>query len=180
MPANFFRDQSGDDRGYDRFRIRLGAVRVEVGADVSDLTVHDVSASGILLETDQRLASGAQIVVAFPDSFRREARIVWASNDFYGAEFTEGLNPAELARIYSASQIVWPAFKGEQRPDFFDLRQSRDIVDTPASDALAQDSDDRALDNADKLPLPTRLKVIFGMATLCWTIIGGVIWLALG
>ncbi|WP_296722703.1 PilZ domain-containing protein [Erythrobacter sp.] len=180
MPAHFFSDESGDDRGYDRFRIRLGAVRVEVGADVSDVTVHDVSVSGILLETEQRLAAGVQIVFAFPDSFRCEARIVWASNDFYGAEFTEGLSPADLTRIYAASQIVWPKFKDEEPSDFADLRQDPDIVDTPPSDALEHDRDPRTVDDADKLPLPTRLKIIFGMASLSWAIIGGGVWLAFG
>ena len=179
MPAHFLSDESGDDRGYDRFRIRLGAVRVEVEADVSDVTIHDVSASGILLETDQRLAAGIHIEIAFSNSFRREARIVWASNDLYGAEFTERLCSANLARIYSASRIVWPDFKTEEDPDFFDLRRGQESIDTPASDARDHDRDDRNLGHADKLSLPTRLKVIFGMTTLCWAIIGGGVWLAL-
>lgn len=179
IPALLFRDESDEARGHERYRVRIGAVRIELGADVSDLTVHDVSASGILLETDQELATGLRIAVEFPESVRREAHIVWASNNFYGARFTKELSPTELGRIYAASDVVWPDFGREEYPDPIKLRRGRYIGDTAATAAVETSGDDLGLGSGDKLPLKTRLAVIFGMAGFCWAIIGGGAWLAL-
>ncbi|MBE9171415.1 PilZ domain-containing protein [Pleurocapsales cyanobacterium LEGE 06147] len=179
LPAILFRDQLDDDRGHERHRIRLGSVRAGIATKSYDLTVHDVSASGILLETDQNLSAGLRIAVEFSESLRRQARIVWASNQFYGAKFTVDLSPAELRRIYSASDVIWPNFRPGERPVASSLWQDRDKFNTVATAGCRNNSDVWRHDGADKLPLSSRLKMIVGMAALPWAIISGGLWLAL-
>lgn len=177
ISATLFRDQADEDRGHERLRVHLGAVRVDLSAEASALTVHDVSASGILLETDQKLVAGSRIIVEFPLSLRRQARVVWASNNFYGAQFTQALSPSELGIIYSASQVVWPNFSRDARSAPRDPRQGQDhsaSADNPVGrDSLGASSEDR-------LSLSTRLKIIFGFTTFSWALIGAGAWVAFG
>jgi hypothetical protein len=180
LPAIIFRDELDDDRGAERHRIRLGAVRAGIATESYDLTVHDVSASGILLETDQDLSAGLRIEVEFSESLSRQARVVWASNQFYGAKFIVGLSPAELRRIYSASDVVWPNFRSGERPVASSLKQDPNKFNIVATAGSWNNSDASRHDGADKLPLSSRLKMIVGMAALPWAIISGGLWLALG
>ncbi|MCT2398931.1 helix-turn-helix domain-containing protein [Novosphingobium mangrovi (ex Huang et al. 2023)] len=68
--------------------------------------VHNVSETGLLLETHEELEIGESIDLHLPEAGTVRARIVWASGRLYGCAFDAPLSPAALsaAQLRSAVQ----------------------------------------------------------------------------
>jgi hypothetical protein len=168
IPAILFRDQGDDNRSCKRFRVRIGAVRRDAAATVRDLTVHDVSASGFLMQADAVLPRGTQITVELPGAIVRQACISWASNDLYGAMFSEMLAPAELEQILQSNTVVWPTMWSRRTGEEAPITQDRD---RPLRHPELVRTDD------DKLPLPVRFRIILGTTAFLWASgVAGVLW----
>ncbi|KHK93254.1 helix-turn-helix domain-containing protein [Novosphingobium malaysiense] len=80
-----------------------GALESGVAAKV---LVHNVSETGLLLETDNELEIGDTIDVALPEAGTMRAHVAWASDRLYGCAFEAPLSPATLsaAQLRSAVQ----------------------------------------------------------------------------
>lgn len=166
LPAILFRERADDDRGAERFRVRLGALWLDHGPGAQELTILDVSASGFLLETDQSLSSNSRIIVELPDDVCKACHVVWSSGRFYGAVFAEHLSTAELERIVGASPVVWPTFREEDRP----------VSSSRRTDHQQPERYHPNVGEYDKLPLATRGRIIFGSSAVLWGTIGALIW----
>ena len=68
------------------------------GAKVN-VTVHNLSAAGLLLQTALKLDVGDHLTIDLPDAGSAEAVIVWRSNQLYGCTFREMLSSGALAAI---------------------------------------------------------------------------------
>jgi hypothetical protein len=174
ISAILLHEQGDEGRSCERFRVRFGAVRLDAAADAPDLIVHDVSASGFLLQTDAVLPCGTQIIVELPGAIFRQACILWSSNDFYGAQFSKMLEPAELEQILMANPVVWPDLweGGSITPG----RLTQCQVPPPHLQ-LEQLLSSELLSPQERLPLTIRLRIIFGATALLWaTGAAGVFW----
>ena len=164
------RERSDDDRSADRYGVRFDAVRRDL--EDQKITVHDVSALGILVETHEHLSEGSSIRVELPGVGDKDATIDWGSGSFHGAQFSEALSAAELQQITAASPVVWATFRDEDLP-----RRS----DRASAERSADDSEHQAKVEADeeRLPIATRARIIVGISVVLWAGIASGVWLAL-
>ena len=63
----------------------------------ANLTVHNISTAGLLVETTVPLAEGEQLALELPEAGAVVATVVWRSERLYGCAFAEPLGPAALA-----------------------------------------------------------------------------------
>jgi transcriptional regulator with XRE-family HTH domain len=67
----------------------------------ANVTVHNISAAGLLLETELALAEGEQLALDLPEAGAVIATVVWRSEHLYGCAFAAPLGNAAL----SAAQL---------------------------------------------------------------------------
>lgn len=63
----------------------------------ANVTIHNISAAGLLLETGLGLTEGEQLALDLPEAGAVIATVVWRSERLYGCAFAEPLTPAALA-----------------------------------------------------------------------------------
>lgn len=99
MQAHFEeRARTGDERRVSSRR----ALRLDIQGDgaahgAAQVTIHDLSLTGVLIETSTPLASGETFEVDLPQAGKVEASVVWSSGEFYGCEFIEPISTAALS-----------------------------------------------------------------------------------
>ena len=103
---------SDDPRRSVRHTLRLEATAATADGEWSRVTVHNISASGMLLETPAVLDIGETFEVDLPEAGERRAIVSWASAAFYGCQFEQPLSPAELG----AAQLRGAAAKAIRVP----------------------------------------------------------------
>ena len=92
---------SDDPRRSGRHTLRLEAYAATADGERVGVTVHNISASGLLIETAAALEIGEAFAIDLPEAGERRAIVSWASEAFYGCQFDRPLTPAEL----SAAQL---------------------------------------------------------------------------
>ena len=92
---------SDDPRRSVRHTLRLEALGTTADGEQARVTVHNISASGLLIETAALLEIGEAFAIDLPEASERRAIVSWASEAFYGCQFDEPLTSAEL----SAAQL---------------------------------------------------------------------------
>lgn len=97
----------GQDRAVRRRLLLETQGALPSGAETRVL-VHNVSETGLLIESDQELDIGETIGLSLPEAGSARARIVWASGTLYGCAFEAPLSPATLsaAQLRSAVQNI--------------------------------------------------------------------------
>lgn len=63
----------------------------------ANVTIHNISLAGLLIETREQLGEGDALKVELPEVGRVDARIVWVSDDLYGCAFEQALGQGALA-----------------------------------------------------------------------------------
>ncbi|GAA4771374.1 helix-turn-helix domain-containing protein [Novosphingobium ginsenosidimutans] len=97
-----------------RRNLRL-EVTGELNGSQANVTVHNISESGLLMETAQPLAVGEWFNLTLPEAGTVEAEVIWVSGQLHGCRFSAPVNRATL----SASQlrgVVAPAAPEPERP----------------------------------------------------------------
>ncbi|WP_160746482.1 helix-turn-helix domain-containing protein [Croceibacterium soli] len=85
-----------------RRKLRLLAPGASSSGEALNVVVHDLSETGLLLQTSGQLSVGERIEVVLPHAGPTEADVVWASNEFFGCKFEKRISRATL----SASQLL--------------------------------------------------------------------------
>ena len=93
--AHLETDDATDERGHARHRLRL---RTIAGGDAGhNVTVLNLSESGLLLETGLELAAGDSIDVTLPHVGARRARVIWSGSRLAGCKFDRPLTRGALS-----------------------------------------------------------------------------------
>lgn len=90
-----------DQRGTTRHQMRLRVRGAPLAGEVADVLIHNLSPTGLLLESASQLAVGDEIVVELPEAASSTAKVVWASGQFFGCAFDHPLP----AVVLSAAQL---------------------------------------------------------------------------
>lgn len=167
MLAALIRENPSWRRRDERWRVRLGAQSLDSGPAAQSMTIFDLSSSGLLLETDQPLRTGANLIIEMPGEITKICKTVWNSGKFYGANFSEPLTDAELRNLVNSSSVVWPTFG----------RSLRAPSINHCADASPKNFDETYIDETEKLPLSVRLMIILGTSAALWAAIGIGVWL---
>lgn len=96
-PATNASATDDSQRSAPRRALRLEASGLAPDGDEANVTIHNISAAGLLIETALNLAQGEQLALDLPEAGVVTAVIVWRSNHLYGCAFKRALGPAALA-----------------------------------------------------------------------------------
>ena len=151
-----------DRRSLPRRRLLLGSTLEATGEAVS---IHDLSSTGMLIETAADLAPFDALAVNLPEIGIVPAIIVWNSGRFFGCEFNEYLSQGTISAALLRSR---PANSAELVPQGSPVppRMIPTAVEARASQAVGLD----ITPDAEKAPLGVRLRVIFGSAIVLWVL----------
>ncbi len=89
---------------HERRRYLRRALRLGAGAGAEQVTVHDLSLTGGLLETSVPMLVGAIFEIELPHAGSVEATVVWNSGEFYGCQFELPISPAALSAALLQAQ----------------------------------------------------------------------------
>ena len=96
--------ESENQRGAARVRMRIEAPSSLDQGDGTAVVIHNLSATGMLIETSSDLTIGQRIIVALPEAPDLAAAVVWRSEALAGCRFDQPLSRAVL----SAAQLLNP------------------------------------------------------------------------
>jgi len=102
-------EEQGNRRAATRRIVRLksqGAIAPNLATDV---VVHDLSRTGLLIETTADIAPGERLEVDLPEAGLTEAIVVWSSGCFFGCEFRQPISAAALSSALLRSPSVAPS-----------------------------------------------------------------------
>lgn len=152
--------QSDNRRYASRRALRLGATLSDRGVEV---LIHDLSPTGLLIETAQSLTKGETLFVDLPERGPTAASVAWSSGRFYGCAFELSIPAAAV----SAALLRSPALKpgAESGLDITQLQAlAAEVEAAPAID--------------DRYSLRTRGLVLVSLLAVSWGAIGWVASLA--
>jgi len=136
-------------RGGIRRKFRFEVDAAVPHSDATTVTIHNLSETGVLLETSAHLTKGELIELDLPHSGAKSAVVVWSSEQFFGCNFTEDLSVA------AASATVLRAPFEILRAD----RESKVELEAEAPE--------------DKLSCSTRLWTVIALALFSWEFLAG-------
>lgn len=89
---------AGDSqRAAPRRDLRLSASGLGPDGEEANVTIHNISAAGLLIETALDLATGEQLAIDLPEAGIVTASVVWRSERLYGCAFEQAISSAALA-----------------------------------------------------------------------------------
>lgn len=96
--ARFEDESPANRRGAPRRTLRLGVPgRLPAGGGEVAVTVHNISATGLLIETAALMTEGDSFAVDLPEAGERTAEVVWASAPMFGCRLDEPLDGAAIS-----------------------------------------------------------------------------------
>lgn len=93
--------ENGSSHRAERRRLHLETSGFSGGKGAAKVVVHNVSSTGMLIESTLRLERGETIEVDLPHAGQKSARVVWTDNAYFGCEFDSPLSIGAL----SAAQL---------------------------------------------------------------------------
>lgn len=110
----FVGEQGSDARSSERVELLIAAGG-QLATDVAAMVwVHNISASGLLIESDISLEIGQNIRLNMPEAGATDAHIVWGSENFYGCRFAQPLGRAALSAAKLRNML--PSHPSEPEP----------------------------------------------------------------
>lgn len=61
------------------------------------VSIHDISSTGMLIETDADLSAHDRLEIDLPENGTTNAVIAWKSGRYFGCQFTKPLSPAKIS-----------------------------------------------------------------------------------
>jgi transcriptional regulator with XRE-family HTH domain len=84
-------------RGQPRRNLILRTKGASTVGDAVDVTIHNLSATGLLLHTSAKLVTGDEINLELPEAPQARAKVVWADETLFGCEFVQPVSRAVLS-----------------------------------------------------------------------------------
>lgn len=88
-----------------RRNLRLETQGVSAAHGATEVLVHNISMSGLLLESRLPLAPNEEISIELPHAGTTAARVIWASGELYGCEFDVALSAGALSAVELRSTV---------------------------------------------------------------------------
>lgn len=139
-----------DRRSSDRRLLQLPAAGALADVSGVEVFIHDISRSGLLIETWTNLEVGNQIEVDLPEAGRTVARVVWSTGRFFGCQFISNIPAAALSAAMLRNPIAPPPESDDAQPPVAPLQAGEEF---------------------HGVSLRTRLCIILGLAATVWAAI---------
>lgn len=144
-----------------RRSLRLGSVLSDSGVEI---VIHDISATGMLIETSQELSTGETLIIDLPERGETPATVAWNSGQYFGCQFELSIPAATVSAALLRSAPLGAIAPIGRGPDL-------SMLNSPVAEAVEEDV--RVKD--DRYSLRTRGLVIVGLCGLSWALVGWVI-----
>lgn len=153
-----------ESRAASRRKLYLGA-RASAGPKDTEVLIHNLSSTGMLLETSADLVGKDEIEVHIPEAGTVRAAVIWHSDSFYGCEFEQPLSRAAV----SAALLRSPAENAQSVP--MPAPSPLSTLEAAYSAVTVKQRDPNALS------LRAKFAIITGLAVLSWIPIVAIAWL---
>jgi len=148
--ARIERLKGGNRRSAVRHKLRLDATLATSGEKA---LIHNLSSTGILIETTAELAAADQFEVELPDVGATLATVIWSSDNFFGCQFPQSIPSSAV----SAALLRSPFTPATPAPGAADAGHEETAEDADLGD--------------DRYPFGVRLRVILGVSAALWALI---------
>jgi transcriptional regulator with XRE-family HTH domain len=111
-----FEDDAADRRENGRRTLRLDVPGTFAGG-AGAATVHNISPTGLLIETTTILAEGDCFAVDLPEAGGQMAEVVWASAPMFGCRFSELVGAGTLSAAQLRGEAAHPALSTDTPDD---------------------------------------------------------------
>jgi hypothetical protein len=146
-----------DDRSSQRRKLNLEVQGTTRQGAAANVLIHNLSTTGLLIETSADLAVGDAFEVEIPHAGPTSAQIIWNSGSLFGCEFAA---PVPNAAI-SAALLQTPPPQSIPVP----------WAQTHLPKAREDRADDGETLSLPQLKLRTRALIIVGFCLVAWTLI---------
>ena len=82
-----------------RRQLRLESEGFTASGETARVLIHNISATGLLIECASTLAEAERIEIALPQVGSTPAQVVWTSDDFYGCRFDTPVPASTLGAL---------------------------------------------------------------------------------
>lgn len=144
--------RASDRRVSIRRMLKLPVYGSTATGEVEGVIVHDLSVTGLLLETSEKLVAGENIEVELSERGRTRAIVVWNSGNYYGCEFDGRISSASVSAAVLRSPFDAPGLA---------------LAAGPAQQIAS------AVSDADegKLPAMLRAWILVGLVVGTWAVL---------
>ncbi len=102
-----------DNRARERRSLLLATSGILPTGKDANVTIHNISQTGMLLETSLPLSEGAQLAVNLPEIGAIEAVVVWGSGMLFGCRFEREVSPGTLSAVQLRASAPLPPSVGQ-------------------------------------------------------------------
>jgi hypothetical protein len=152
-------DLDRNRRHISRWPVQLGTKERNSGAD---LTIHNLSTTGLLVEAHGALSCGDELLVDLPECGEQLATVLWDSAPFFGCSFQDVIPAAAVSAVLLKS----PPVKARRRP----------ISEPKTRHEWTDDEDPADILQDCRLPLRTRALSLLGRCAGGWALVGFAAW----
>jgi len=104
--GHFLPSAPGADKRLDaRRKLSLLASGLRHDGTGIEVQIHNISGTGLLLESDVKLANGDRIEIELPHAGDITAVVIWASGRLFGCQFEGPVSPATLSAVELKSAV---------------------------------------------------------------------------
>lgn len=108
IPGHFEEPTTAGTPRPQRRTLRLVSHGETEGGSAAPVTIHNISATGLLLETAAPLIEGELIDIDLPDVGMTRAQVVWSSGNLHGCAFSAPISSATLSAAQLRSAVTLP------------------------------------------------------------------------
>ena len=171
--------ESTERRAAPRRQLKLGLAGSTQSVGDVEVVVHDLSATGLLIEATADLQTGDRLEVDIPGAGGAEAVVVWRSGHYFGCEFPR---PIPKAALSAASLRSAPRPQPEEPAGPLSLPLSQPTARPVVEFGYAPAHHGSGLEgprSSDALSPKRKLLVLLGLSLAGWAVIALVVWLVL-
>lgn len=144
-------------------RLAVGLVGSNAG-----VLIHDLSLTGLLIETSEQLLPGELLLVEMPERGSIPATVVWSSGRFFGCQFQDSIPPASFSAALLRNPAAVAGLPRERDESARELDESARELDQYGCLTTAPPRRAHAAFEYLKYPLRTRVMVTSALAIASW------------
>ena len=152
LQARLAASKAGNRRASPRRTLHLQSTLVDGGEEV---IIHDISHTGLLLETPALLTERQALDVDLPEVGIVQANVVWRSSRFVGCRFASPVSQAAVSAALLRNPIARPEEISEDRA----WEKLGELCQLPEQER-----------GRDGLPIAARASIIVGASLLLWAL----------
>ena len=153
LQARLAASKAGNRRSSPRRTLHLQSTLADGGEEV---IIHDISHTGLLLETTALLTERQAIDVDLPEVGIVQANVVWRSSRFVGCRFASPVSQAAVSAALLRNPIARPEEISEERA----WEKLGALCEVPEQER-----------GRDALPIAAKASIIVGVSLVLWTLI---------